>query len=763
MQDLQEMSIWVVWKYEIVNEKLTKVLYSPRTKAKCGTTPEYRRFWVTYDEAVDVLNKNGDFKGIGFVIPKGYAVIDIDHIKDDGLANDILTLVDSYMEISPSGEGRHIIAKVDLAAIPEENGKLASIYYMKNPHNGLELYVGGLTNRYMTFTGNAVNRVPVTECTVGVLAFLGKYMKKADFKSAKETVTKSELSEEEAEFNDMDIIRVASRAKNSEKFLRLYESGDKSDYGSGSEADLALCNYLAFYSQGDEEAMDRLFRSSALMRDKWNRDDYRESTIKKAIELCNGEFYTGKVAMPPFVYEDLKGVRHVSCPLLARHFRGDQHMLSVRDSGRGGVQRYIYDCGCYKPYADEMIKGVIKKYIEDYDESLLHMRDVNEVFQQLITDLHFVSSDTINTDENLINFSNGLLDIETMELKPHSPEVLSTIQLPCEWTGNDTETPTFDAFLDTLSAGDKEIQELLMEFIGVCISNVKGWRMKKALFMVGPGDTGKSQLKSLTELLLGKGNYVAIDLGEIEARFGTGNIYGKRLAGSSDMSFMTVDELKTFKKCTGGDSLFAEFKGQNGFEFVYNGLLWFCMNRLPRFGGDDGDWVYNRIVQVECKNVIPLEKQDKKLLDKLYDEREGIIYKAVMALKRVIDNGYVYSEPQSVKIARKAYQDENNTVIAFFNDCIVERASNKIEDNCTTGKVYKVYQEWCRDNNHGFAKTAKEFRDELSRHVGVKYQDMIVRRGTGGSFFKAYTLSEETKDNYRKTYGYDDVPLLGAS
>ena len=44
--------------------------------------------------------------------------------------------------------------------------------------------------------------------------------------------------------------------------------------------------------------------------------------------------------------------------------------------------------------------------------------------------------------------------------------------------------------------------------------------------MVGPGDTGKSQLKSLTELLLGKGNFVAIDLGEIEARFGTGNIYG---------------------------------------------------------------------------------------------------------------------------------------------------------------------------------------------------------------------------------------------
>ena len=410
-----------------------------------------------------------------------------------------------------------------------------------------------------------------------------------------------------------------------------------------------------------------------------------------------------------------------------------------------------------------MIKGLIKSYITEYDESLLRMRDVNEVFQQLITDLNFESSDSINADEHLINFTNGLLDVEKMELIPHDPKVLSTIQLPCEWTGVEEPTLVFDSFMSSLTDGDKETEELLLEYIGVCLSNVKGWRMKKALFMVGPGDTGKSQLKALTEKLLGKGNYVAIDLGEIEARFGTGNIYGKRLAGSSDMSFMTVDELKTFKKCTGGDSLFAEFKGQNGFEFVYNGLLWFCMNKLPRFGGDDGDWVYNRIIQVTCKNVIPQDEQDKLLLDKLYGEREGIIYKAIMALKRVIAAGYRFNEPSSVKAARKAYHDENNTVIAFFNDCMVERPEGKVKDGCTTGKVFKVYQEWCRDNNHGFAKTAKEFRDELSLHVGASYQDMIVRRGTGGSFFKLYTLSDEAKENYHKAYGYDDLePLLGA-
>lgn len=58
--------------------------------------------------------------------------------------------------------------------------------------------------------------------------------------------------------------------------------------------------------------------------------------------------------------------------------------------------------------------------------------------------------------------------------------------------------------------------------------------MKKALFLVGDGDTGKSQLKSLVEHLLGKGNFIGTDLKDIESRFGTGAIYGTRLSGSSD-------------------------------------------------------------------------------------------------------------------------------------------------------------------------------------------------------------------------------------
>lgn len=288
----------------------------------------------------------------------------------------------------------------------------------------------------------------------------------------------------------------------------------------------------------------------------------------------------------------------------------------------------------YRLYAEDMLQGIIKGYIADYDEELVTMRTAHSACVHITTDLEYVSQSDLDADEGIINFQNGLLRLSDMTLLPHSPEVLSTIQIPCKWLGVSEPTPVFDQYLDTLTNGDRVVQKLLLEFIGVCLSNVKGWRMKKSLFLVGAGDTGKSQLKNLVERLLGKGNFIGIDLKEIEARFGTGAIYGTRLAGSSDMSFLSVDELKTFKKITGGDSLFAELKGQQAFEFTYDGLLWFCMNRLPKFGGDDGQWVYDRIMVVECPNVIPKNKQDKALAEKLYAEREGIIYQAVCPCRR---------------------------------------------------------------------------------------------------------------------------------
>ena len=728
LSELKAMPIWVCWNKIEKNGRMTKVPCSAHG-GKTGTNEEYRGTWVRYDEAIAAAQKYM-YSGVGFVIPQGWFFLDIDHKElDDPFVQKILHRFDTYTEYSQSGSGLHLYGKCDFFRLPTEkiDGRLRldRRFYTKNPGNDLELYIGGLTNRFAVFTGDVVADKAPADCTEAILQTLEKDMRREEKPApAKPAAT--------------------------DKFTQLYKLGDISGYVSHSEADLALCIMLAKETKGDAAEMDRLFRASALHRDKWERRDYREATLRMALER-----YEEESALPDFVYEDKGGNLHVSAPLLAKHVRENLPYILVRDSGRQAMQVYVYENGCYRLYAPEMLKGAIKKFIADYNETFVTMRTLNEVYGLITTDLGYISQDSLNADEGVINFENGLLDIsgEALVLKPHTLQVLSTIQIPCRWNDTPSPTPVFDNYLETLTGGNKDVQKLLLEFMGACLSNVKGYRMKKALFLVGKGDSGKSQLKALTEKLLGRGNFTGIDLGEIEARFGTGAIYGTRLAGSSDMRFLTVNELECFKRITGGDSIFAEFKGQQGFEYTYSGLLWFCMNRLPKFGGDNGQWVYDRIIIVECNNVIAKDKQDKLLLDKMYAEREGIVHKCVIALLDVIKNGYSFTEPDCVTQARSEYMKDNNTVLAFFHECMVPRL-NRQKDNCTASKLYEVYKAWCVDNNHGYAETVKVFRDTLCEYLGKSYSELTMHTDKG-TYWCGYTLSLDAKQEYARIYGID--------
>lgn len=711
---------------------------------------KYAHTWVTYDEAMAAAQLHGH-TGVGFVIPSGWFFLDVDH-RDaaDPLVQTLLNRFGTYAERSVSGNGLHLYGRCDLRRLPITEGKLDSRYYTKNPQNGLELYIGGATNHFAVFTGDIILNGPAVDCTEAILTILETDMRRDN--------ASQPITTDDAPITDEDIFEIVTdlrAAKNGDKFRRLYDEGDITGYGSHSEADAGLCAMIAFRAGPNPALIDAIFRASALYREeKWERQDYRESTIACGIEACRGVFHRAVRGTPPFIVTHPRtGAEMVCATRLAQHLRETLRYFFVQDHAMSAPRCYVYREGAYRLMSRAMMLGEIKRYITDYDEHLVTVRALNEVYELLLTDNIFVSEEELNADEDIINFRNGLLRLSDMTLQPHTPEVLSTNQIPCDWQGTPRPTPVYDAYMNTLTGGDRGVRQLLEEFCGVCLSNIPGWRLKKALFMYGPGDTGKSVLKTLVEHMLGKGNFIGIDLAEIEARFGTGSIYGKRLAGSSDMSFLTVAELKTFKKCTGGDSLFAEFKGQQSFAYTYGGLLWFCMNRLPKFGGDDGKWVYERIVQVLCSNVIPPDRQDKRLLDKLLNEREGILHRMVMALQRVIASGYRLTEPASVREERAAYQQSNSTVITFFQDCMQPLKTTDKHHLCTAMKVYTAYQGWCRDNNRGYAKTAREFKEELAAHLCISLKDLTVRHKEG-MVYRSYTLTREAAETYLRGHSY---------
>lgn len=294
MEELKQLPVWVCWKRKEVNGKTTKVPVNPHgVPAKSNDS----NTWVSFSEASLASAK---YDGIGFMFANGICGIDIDKCdtpESQARAKEIINLMNTYTEYSPSGTGYHLIFRCDLSKLPQNSGKLHPDYYYKNPHNGVECYFSGFTNRYFTYTGENVNDWGIEDRTTQIIEFLNKYMRK-EKQVYSPVLTQKEkppvrASTEEVREITIDILSIARNAKNGKDFMQLFDVGNTDKYNNDhSSADLALCRYLAFYSGGNAEEVDRLFRQSKLYRQKWERKDYRDGTINLAIANCDGQFYT---------------------------------------------------------------------------------------------------------------------------------------------------------------------------------------------------------------------------------------------------------------------------------------------------------------------------------------------------------------------------------------------------------------------------------------------------------------------------------------
>jgi len=435
----------------------------------------------------------------------------------------------------------------------------------------------------------------------------------------------------------------------------------------------------------------------------------------------------------------------VSIPLLTKYFQENQKYLLVQGDETTESSIYLYRNGYYKYTTANEIKGLIKSLIP---LPLWSKKIIDEVYGLLLADYdNFTPTEKLNGDENIINFKNGILHLDTMKLTPHTPGVLSTIQIACNYNPNAyvPHGSHFENFIEYFTNGDISKRKFLLQYMGVALSNLHGYRMKKALFMVGEGDTGKSQLKELCVRLIGERNTSGVDLQTLEERFGTSAVFNKRIVGSNDMSYVSVSELRLFKLLTGGDSINVEFKGKSHFTYKFKGVLWFCCNELPKFGGDRGDHVYARIIPYTCGNVVPEDMRDPLLLDKMFNEREYIIKLCVEGLKQVIANNYKYDLPDEIVGLTNKYRIENNTVLQFYHECCTLRKDGKINDVVTQNKVYQVYKKWSQDNNNGFSEKKDSFRKSLDEHGAG-----AIRNLDGYTYYRDFTLTDDTY----KTYHY---------
>ena len=279
-QELRDQDFWCVWRREERGGKPTKIPYNPKTGERAETNNPAT--FGSFDLA-DERYMTEDYNGVGIRLSNGYSAVDIDHCCENGVISDfamsIINNLKSYTEYSPSKTGIRIIFKAENLVYDKEK------YYLKNAHNGLEIYASGITNRFVTITGNTVYGYPIRDVSDVLPAILEAHMLRPVKQHTAATVSAASVS-----LTDEQIL---AKASNNPKFYALF-NGDMSSYNDDhSSADLALCNMLAFWTGRNEAQMDALFRRSALYRDKWERSDYRQETIAKAIADCT-EVYDPK-------------------------------------------------------------------------------------------------------------------------------------------------------------------------------------------------------------------------------------------------------------------------------------------------------------------------------------------------------------------------------------------------------------------------------------------------------------------------------------
>ena len=288
---LRENGLFCCWRYEERDGKKTKVPYNPRTGGRAQSTNPAT--FAPLDVALTALER-GSYDGIGVGIFGNLGAIDIDHCMDDTgelseLAYDIMGAIQGYTERSPSGHGLRILFTVP-AGFQYDKAQ----YYINNKSLGLEVYIAGATQKYVTVTGDVLTPfLDLEEREEQLLAVLKKHMVRPQAQTPTPRSAPApldwdaEIGGGTAGLDGLTLIQRAQRAKNGARFSALW-SGDTTGYKSPSEADMALCGALAFWTNKDASQIDRLFRQSGLFRpDKWDRptagSTYGAITIQNAI------------------------------------------------------------------------------------------------------------------------------------------------------------------------------------------------------------------------------------------------------------------------------------------------------------------------------------------------------------------------------------------------------------------------------------------------------------------------------------------------
>lgn len=747
IEKLKKQKQWVNWIGEKNATGVTKKPVSYTGKST-GTTKEFKHTWGTFEEVYNNRLENHNL-GIGLVLANGICGIDIDHRDlEDPVVVDILNIMQTYSEISPSGNGIHLLFMVDLNRLPKD---LKEKYYLKNPHNKIECYISGLTNRYFTFTEQRINGNDIMKRTDELVIFLDKYMKR------KSTIIKNTEAENLEEVSNR-IINIINKSKQSNKFKMLYYEGNTKEYGGDdSAADMALCSILAFYCGEDFDLIDYLFSKSKLYRDKWDRIDYKANTIIKSIKLQNGEFYKNGINFrlidtlrklkveKKYSYNDVgmsklfakifeKQLRYNATARQWYYFNGKVWQIDF--DGVITAQKMKELSIALTTYATQIKDKSIKENFLKYVKTLGTFKARDTIIKDSKNEMCVYQHD-FDKNVDLFNCQNGTLNLVTFEFCSHNAEDLLS-KISNVVYNPEAEAVRFKKFINEIMIKNENKIIYLQKALGYSLTTDVSQETSFILY----GSTTRNGKGTLTNTIVHMfGDYATTALPETIAKKkfkdssrATGDIArldGCRFLNMSEPENHMYIDASIFKSLTGRDKITARHLHQREFEFYPVFKLFINCNYLPKI--DD-----NTVFRSRRVNVITFDRhffnfeEDKHLKNKLIETNElsGIFNWCLDGLKAYREAGLI--PPKEVVEATQKYEISNDKFSAFFEEELIES-----DKNTSLNDVYRRYEEWCCNKN-----MTPLYKD--------KVKEKLIQRGV---FKERGTVNKRT--TYNIVYHYE--------
>lgn len=321
----------------------------------------------------------------------------------------------------------------------------------------------------------------------------------------------------------------------------------------------------------------------------------------------------------------------------------DRHFFAQDEGG----QIHIWRGGVYDD-ATRFLRSHVRSQLEEWEVTKAWKRDaVKELTEYLRARAPQL---WLSPGTDRLNLRNGLVDLTTGQLLPHSPAHLSTVQLPVEFDP-DARCPAWDRFVSETFPEDA--QHVAFEIVAFAM--VPDASIQKALLLVGEGGNGKSVFLRGLQAFLGRQNFSTLPLQRIEAeRFSSSRLVGRLANICADLPAADLQGSSTFKGITGGDTITGERKYHDSFDFRPYCRLIFSANTPPRTP-DASEAFFDRWI------VVPFERtfrgQPCEIPGPVLDERlaapaelSGVLNRALAALPAVRDRGI--SEPLSLVAAK---------------------------------------------------------------------------------------------------------------